>query len=72
MLRVGCGPGPWSHAAALSCLRCTDSCLLPRSVLLVSVRCRKPRPVNLDVFTKQLLHRDLSVYEERKAQQSKQ
>jgi hypothetical protein len=37
----------------------------------VFVRGRKPRPVNLDVFTKQLLHRDLSVYEERKAQASK-
>jgi hypothetical protein len=36
----------------------------------VFVCCRKPRPANLDVFTKQLLHRDLSVYEERKAQQT--
>jgi hypothetical protein len=26
----------------------------------------KPRPMNLDIFTKALLHRDLEVYEERK------
>jgi hypothetical protein len=30
---------------------------------------RKPRPTNLDYFTKALLHRDLEVYAERKAQQ---
>jgi hypothetical protein len=32
--------------------------------------CRKPRPTNLDYFTKALLHRDLEVYAERKAQQA--
>lgn len=31
---------------------------------------QKPRPVNLDVFTKAMLHRDLQVYEERKAAQA--
>lgn len=38
--------------------------------LVTDIYYQKPRPANLDVFTKQLLHRDLSVYEERKAQQT--
>jgi hypothetical protein len=28
----------------------------------------KPKPTNLDIFTKALLHRDLQIYEERKTQ----
>lgn len=31
----------------------------------------KPRPTNLDMFTKALLHRDLQIYEERKHAESK-
>lgn len=30
----------------------------------------KPKPTNLDIFTKALLHRDLQIYEERKTQSS--
>lgn len=30
----------------------------------------KPKPTNLDIFTKALLHRDLQIYKERKTQSS--